>query len=208
MTITSSGIFEGISALSQVVIAASVAAGVWVAYRQLHSWKGEKLSSKRAELGEELISHASELIAKFQSVRSPVGYGAPEGEEDDGTFDFRRRLKELAELDDDFAELRRLGVRQKALIGDQEVRDAIDVIFDARVKLIVALRAKIREAKRDSTRFGRELSEKDLQRVEKHEDMIWDGYDRTPGSITQRLSEALNTIETKLLPHIRLFGAG
>ncbi|NOD76471.1 MULTISPECIES: hypothetical protein [unclassified Ruegeria] len=193
--------------MSQVVIAVSVAAGVWVAYRQLHSWKGEKLSSKRAELGEELISHASELIGKFQTIRSPLGFGAPEGEEDDGAYDFRRRLKELAELDDDFAELRRLGVRQKALIGDQEVRDAIDVIFDARVKLIVALRAKIREAKRDSTRFGRELSEKDLQRIETYEDVIWDGYDRTSGSITERLSGALNAIETKLLPFIRHFGS-
>ncbi|MCA0929843.1 hypothetical protein [Ruegeria profundi] len=206
MTITPSSIFEGIAALSQAAIAVSVGAGVWVAYRQLHSWKNEKLSIKRAELGEELISHASELIGRFQSLRSPIGYGAPQGEEDDESYDFRRRLKELAELDDDFSDLRRLGVRQKALVGDAEVREAIDVIFDARNRLWVALRAKIRQSMRDSTHFGRELSEKDLEKIEKHEEVIWDGFDNSPGSITNELLESLSIIETKLLPHVRHTG--
>ncbi len=189
--------------MSQVAIAVSVAAGVWVAYRQLHSWKGEKLTLKRADLGEALISHASELISKFQSVRSPMGFVAPAGEDEDGAYDFRRRLNELADLNDEYAELRRLGVRQKALVGNDEVQEAIDVILDARVKLIVALKAKIRDAKRDSTHFGRALSAEDIQRIERYEELIWDGYDQTSGSLTEKLSTALNIIEAKLLPYVR-----
>ncbi|WP_155886770.1 hypothetical protein [Actibacterium atlanticum] len=185
-----------------------VGLGVCVAYVQLSQWKREKIAVKRSELGEDLVSVATDLIGKVSIIRSPFGYGPPEGEEDDGTYDYRRRLRELAELDDEFAKLRQLKIRSKAWIGDDSLAEAIDAFFDARGKLIVGINGKIREI-RGASRYGLEYTEGDAARSERYDLYVWEGADvPTEGEpvdpILTLLNPALDEIERKMIPLIRL----
>ncbi|OWY03233.1 hypothetical protein [Thioclava sp. IC9] len=178
-------------------------AGVVIGWRQLEAWRREKVAVKRAELGEELVAVASELTDKIASIRSPIGYGPPDGEEDDGTFDFRRRLREIGALDTDFEKLRHLQVRSKAFFGDANLSDAIDSFFEVRARLVVTLGGRIRMIRGQATEYGRALTDRQSDRMEQYENIIWKGQvDEDP--IDCVMNPALSQIENTMIPHIRL----
>ncbi|MEM1066924.1 MAG: hypothetical protein AAGJ74_15595, partial [Pseudomonadota bacterium] len=156
----------------------------------------------RGELGEELISVTTEIRTKFATARSPLGYGPPGGETDDGTYDYRRRLEEIGSLDPEFARLRGLRARQNALVGSTSTDDAIAVIFEARGKLISALLSRIRDI-RGETRFGAS-TERDIERSERNDATIWQGYKENGDPIDDILDPAIAEIERAMVPLIRL----
>ncbi len=186
-------------------MAIAVSLGVWVAYRQLGAWKQETISRKHADFGEELVAAVSDIKNEIKSIRSPIGYGPPEGEEDDGTYDYVRRLKQLAELDEEYANLHRLGIRQRAIIGSEDVKLAIEAIFEARVKLIVALNGMIRHIRRSqSTRFGESYDERTNDRVNRYDEVIWENYAEETDPINSMLDTAEKTIVENMVPLIRM----
>jgi hypothetical protein len=60
--------------------------------------------------------------------------------DDDGTYDYRRRLQLMGDLHDRFLELNRLKLRQKAHIASEAADAAIEEIFSVRSEIVVALR--------------------------------------------------------------------
>ena len=182
----------------------AIVAGVYIALRQLGSWRREKLSLKKCELGEELYMAASEIGVKISSIRSPFGYGPPEGESDDGTYDYIRRLREIGELDDEFAILRRLKARQKALINCEEIDNSINAFFDARVKLITALRISIHHIRFSKDRSLQPMSESQIEQLSHRDADIWEDSGEQEDQIKISLEKAIKTIEGLMIPYIRL----
>lgn len=198
-----SAIVEVIAAIAQVGTVAVLGFGVWIAFRQLDTWKREKLAVKRAELAEELVAITFELSAKFSAIRSPFGYGPPDDKDDDGTFDFFRRLEMLKELDDEFALLRQLKVRHRALIGESSAGGAIQIFFDARVQILLGINGKIRGI-REPSQFGRPYTDAELKRSEKYDSLVWEGYAGESDPIKSLVDPALVEIESAMIPLIRL----
>ncbi|MDD9718972.1 hypothetical protein PVW48_19610 [Dinoroseobacter sp. PD6] len=193
-------IFNGIAAIAQLGMFAVVAFGAWIAWRQLHSWRDERLSLRLQELAEEIVALTSELADRISEIRSVMGYGPPAGEEDDGTYDYRRRLKELAELDSDFLELRRLRSRTKVLVHSEPLLDAIDAFFEVRSKVALGLRSRIRTVLRENG--GQSMTEAEQKRIHRDDGVIWEG-DFEDDEIVRTLSTSLKTIETELSPIVR-----
>ena len=176
--------------------------GVGLAWWQLGSWKRERIAAKRADLGEELIAASSEIALHKSALRSPMGYGPPDGEVDDGTFDYVRRLKELGNLDDDFSHLRKLKVRQRAFLSSTELDEAIEQFFEARSKIYVALNGKIRDV-RGAQRFGRSYTDREFERSERQDAVIWEDYADDGDTIRILVTSAQKAIEDKVVPLIR-----
>jgi len=194
--------FGWLVTLSEVLRNVGILIGVGVAWWQLGNWRREKIALKRSDLAEELIATTAEIVSNFDALRSPFGYGPPEGEDDDGTYDFVRRLRELGELDEAFGKLRHLRVRQKALIASDLTDRAIGDIFEARTKLMTALRMKI-VLIRGQQRRGVSYTEDQIDREERYERIIWeDGEDGDP--IRELLEPAIEVIEAHLSPILRI----
>jgi hypothetical protein len=192
---------ETISAVANLLTAAAVVVGVWVAHRQLNSWQHEREAVQLSELAIDLISTAYEVNDHFNAVRSPVGYGPPEGEPEDSAYDFRRRVKELANMDGKFAALRNLKIKQRAIFGSDEVDEAIEVFFQNRGKLFVALQGLIRE----HSRPNHSKTKQTWDRIHKYEDIVWDGSSEDD-TIAKKQKNALSAIETVLRPLARMQG--
>lgn len=200
---TSSHIFEGLASISQLSVAIILAIGVYVAWRQMHSWKDEARALRKAKLAEEIIALSAELRDSINAVRSPLGYGPPPDQEPDPSFDYRRRLNELADLDDEFFRFRRLMTQQRAIIGSKETKESMEAFFGARKQLIIALRGRIRSVSQEGSNFGRPLTDAQLSRIERQENLIWEnGVGDDP--IKSLLDPAIEQIDSTLLPIVRL----
>ncbi|MFS4437069.1 hypothetical protein ACMA5I_02520 [Paracoccaceae bacterium GXU_MW_L88] len=187
-----------ISAIASLISAGALVTGVAVAWKGLDSWKREKLAVKRADLGEELIALASDISFKLSAIRSPFGHPAPDGDENEDTYDLRRRIQELMGLDEEYLKLRRLQVRQKYLFGSEEVDNAISQIFDGRSRLLNSLIKRVRQIARQTPSSERQLDELDLL-----ENTIFeDGGDSD--EFKAHIDNAISIIEDRMIPLIRL----
>ena len=87
-------------------------------------------------------------------------------------------------------------------MDSNEVEAAIDVFFDARSKLYAGLNGMIRQI-RGAKRYGEDFDERAAERVNRYEEVIWDGYaDGDP--IKEAIETAVTTIETQMVPLVRL----
>lgn len=187
-----------------------VGIGAIFALRQLGQWKHERIAVKRSELGEDLVATTNEIFSRISSIRSPFGFAPPKGQEDDGTYDFTRRLEELSELDDEFIKLRKLRVRAKAWLDDPELQQSIECFFQARGKVFLGLRFRIRVARDASSLSPRkEPTEAEFERLERYESYIYEDHlpDEEGGDPIKKLLEpAMEKIEACAIPLVRLNG--
>ena len=190
--------FEHISTLFEWLQSLAIVIGVAIAWRQLGSWRNERLSLKLSELGEELIMATNVLEQKISSVRHPFGYVAPEDDDDKDTYDYRRRLLEIEKLAEDFAKLQQFKIRQNAFIGDTDTDAAIDVFFDARVKLVIALRGMIYKIQSEKRQTKAQRKNDD-----QYDQVIWENYS-DEDTLKNSLEEATEKIQAKMIPYLRM----
>ncbi len=150
MTITSSEIFEGVNAVAQLGMAVVVGLGVWIAYKQLHSWKDQVAYQKRSEAAENLLSKAIYVSDEIRALRSPYDQ-IPVDKVDDKTFALERRYNRFVEKNDLFENLREAQVKAEAVLGNDEVGKKIDVLFQVRNEVLTAIDMLISEAQSPST---------------------------------------------------------
>ncbi|WP_170573725.1 hypothetical protein [Ruegeria atlantica] len=150
MSITSSEIFEGVNAVAQLGMAVVVGLGVWVAYKQLHSWRDQAAYQKRSEAAENLLSIAIYVSDEIRALRSPYEQ-VPVDKVDDKTFTLERRYNRFVEKNDLFQNLRDAQVKAEAVLGNDEVRKKIDVLFQVRNEVLTAIDMLISEAQSPST---------------------------------------------------------
>lgn len=187
--------------VTEVLQHLAVIAGVVLAWRQLISWRSQRLAAKRADLGEDLLAAIYELEIKISYICSTIGFIPASDEPDDGTFDFVRRLKEIAELNDEFINLRRLKFRQRFLFENSDIERNIDEFFEVRTKLIVALKSHIWYLRNRPSDPPPSYAQSEKERMA----VILEVFDgEQSDKVADSIKSAKTSIERAMLPYIRL----
>ncbi|WP_342069048.1 hypothetical protein [Yoonia algicola] len=149
---TSADIFEGIASISQLSMAIAVAFGVYVAWRQLHSWRDELLLRKQADVAEELLASALTVSDELKSLRSPFD-SIPKDEVGNKGFLYRQRYERFIDKAEIFVRLRSAQVRAEALLDIKEISQAVDTLFKVRQRCLIALDMLFDRAERGESSY-------------------------------------------------------
>jgi len=136
--VTSSDIFEGISSLAQFVMATAVSVGVWIAYRQLESWRRERQTIRKSEVAEEMIFIVSNIEDAFKNIRNPFDR-IPVDKADDKKFVYKRRYQRITDANELFQRLREFQIRCDAVIGSEVTKPHVTALFNARTEVALAI---------------------------------------------------------------------
>ena len=200
MTLTSSQIWEGINGIAQVSMAIAVGAGVYIANKQLKSWRLEHQSKRKADVAEKLLSNAMDAKDALSSVRSAME-GVPQDVEDRQAYIVRLKGERMMGYAEVFERLRASQVQFRALVGDMDVNSAVEDILEVRREVLVALQMLvIPVAGGRQTNEGFAFEEEMRSKIYA---MGSDKYDK----LAPRIRGAIETLETKLLPAIRMEGS-
>ena len=132
---TSSQVFEGIAAVSQLGMAVAIGIGVLVAYRQLSTGRVERLALRKAEMAEELVGIVHKVIQEFDQIRTPGELIVPENSDDQQVY-VQARIERLYGLNPTFQRLGELTIRQRLLMGSPDIEAKIrNEIFMALMKV-------------------------------------------------------------------------
>jgi len=195
--VTSSIIFEGIAAVAQLGMTIVLALGVWVAYRQLHVWREQDLKKKKADIAEELLAAALEVSDTLRGLRTPFD-SIPEEERENRKYVYQKRLQRFNETSERFETLRRLQIRANAVLDNQLVEDAVDILFEVRQKTIVAIqmlhdRGEVYGDEDDETRKLYEEMRRDM----------WGIYSEKYDPLGMKQLGAVETLRKQLPPFVR-----
>lgn len=182
-------IVEVIAAIAQVGLACAAGAGVFVAYSQLNAWKSEHVVKTRAETSLKLLSRAKSIRGSLAAVRSAME-SVPADEV------YQVKWHRLHSYNSDFDSLRELQVLHEALIGDDEVKEAVGVLFDARQEIYAALDTL------NGWNLGESPSASDAALHMKLTRIV--SSVGTSDCFGHKITAAISMLEDKLLPLIRL----
>ena len=194
---TSSDIFAGIAAFSQLGTTFVLGCGVWVAYRQLHVWREQDVKKKKADIAEELLAVSLEVSETLRGLRTPFDR-IPEQERENRSYIYQKRLERFNEKAERFETLRRLNIRASAVLGSQLVEDAVNVLFEVRQRTIIAV-----QMLHDRGEFYGEEDEKTRNIYEEmHQDM-WGIYSEKYDPLGMKQLDAIETLKKQLPPFVR-----
>ena len=194
---TLSDIFAGISAFAQLGMTIVLGLGVWVAYRQLHVWREQDIKKKKADIAEELLAVSLEVSETLRGLRTPFD-SIPEEERENRSYIYQKRLERFNQQAERFETLRRLNIRASAVLGNQLVEDAVNVLFEVRHMTIVAIqmlhdRGEVYGDEDDDTR---------KMYVEMRRDM-YGIYSETYDPLGMKQLGAVETLKKQLPPFVR-----
>ena len=135
---TSSQVFEGIAAVSQLGMAVAIGIGVLVAYRQLSTGRVERLALRKAEMAEELVGIVHKVIQEFDQIRTPGELIVPENSDDQQVY-VQARIERLYGLNPTFQRLGELTIRQRLLMGSPDIEAKIKELEQIRNEIFMAL---------------------------------------------------------------------
>gem|GEM_PF-3302927 len=135
---SSSSIFEGVSALAQLATTIVIGLGVYVAYVQLHAWRSEHIAKRRAEIAEKLLSTALDVQLAIGNVRSAMEQVPAEAENRRDAV-IRVKWERLKNYEETFSRMRDYQVLHEAFNDNQAVKSAVNELFDARQEIYAAL---------------------------------------------------------------------
>lgn len=194
---TSSQIFEGIVGVSQLATTIFIGLGVAVAYRQLNAWKDERRFRLRSDSALELMVAAHEVSDRLKSLRSPFD-SIPEEKLKDKYYKFNKRLELFHGAAEVFERLRLAQLKASAILGNTEVDQAVDVLFEVRHNTIVAIEmlATRSEVFGDEDPATRSLYER--LRMD-----MWGTSSEKYDPLGMKQLDAMKTIKVELLPVVR-----
>ncbi|MBL1436766.1 MAG: hypothetical protein COB08_011295 [Rhodobacteraceae bacterium] len=106
-----------------------------MAFKQLEAWRVEKRAIRRSEIAEELIIAAYNASDFLKSVRSPFD-SIPKDKASDKLFPLQRRYEQFSKHSDLFERLRQAQFRSIAIIGNEDVDSAVNILFSIRGEII------------------------------------------------------------------------
>ena len=193
-------VFDGLAAAGQVLSAVAISVGVAVAWRQLHVWRDQSLSQRRAELAGEVVALAHQIKGSFDQIRTPSELVSVSADDPEGNRKrVQARLDRLLLTNEEFDKLAKLRIRQRLLLGSQEVDDLIKEFFEVRTTVLVLLSRLMRH----HMRAQYHLSERELERIYEAEDAMY-GAGNTEDSIEKRLVLSVEGLEKALGRYAKL----
>ncbi|WP_170377852.1 hypothetical protein [Ruegeria atlantica] len=174
----------------------AIVIGVGVAYVQLNAWRREHVSKRTAETAEQLLSVALNVKLAIASVRSVMEQVRADADDTRQEI-IDMKLNRLASYKEDFERLRELQVLHEAYVGSNDVKSAVDELFDVRQEVYAAL----------ATLSGWNLAANPRpEHVELYQQLNKAMYS-TGGQydeLTPRVDAAIETLSQMLLPEIRM----
>ena len=197
---SANSVFDWLNFLPDSVTALAVAAGVWIANKQLSAWRTQAVETRNAEVAEQLMFAATNADAALRFIRNPWGRAPGEGDDPVG-FVWRERLERMQEREADFDELRRAQIRAKAFLGNDRVNEAVASLFDVRQTVWAALGSLVQ---------GHEDTATDEELRQFYMKLRWEVYgtysDRD--EVGKKQAKAIQEIEEELYPIIRMQPTG
>lgn len=191
-----------------LVTAVSIAAGAFIAWRGLRTWRQEQIERRQCELGEEALALMYEANDVFSAIRSPwsrTGEGSSRQRDENETEDERRAR------DDAYIPIERMNAHQaffervisvrprfRAIFGrktDKPLTEILKIRNDIGLAVGMLSRLEGREPPKDEGRLQRHL-----ERIEKYEAIKWAIEDEAQDEIERRLLSATNQIEKMVEP--------
>lgn len=194
--ITPTSIADVLSAVANIATALIVGIGVWVAYGQLISWRGEYRSKRRAEIAEGVLSNVYDAIDALDGIRSPME-SIKVDEEGNREPIWQIKGKRFSDSSEHFDRLRRSQVLCKAVIGRDEVDGALSDIFDVRRSVYAAL-STLAQVQHMENEIDPELNMELRMAIYK----MGGEHDK----LSPKQNAAVEVIEQNLLPIVRLEG--
>ena len=136
---TSSDIFEGIAAVSQLGMLLVVGAGVWVAYCQLHAWRDQDAHNRGVEVAEDLLFTALAVSDALRSLRSPMDRVPKDLEGDRQAYIGQKRLERFQDFNDLFEKLRTAEARATVVLDNPVLKNSTDTLFRVRAETATAI---------------------------------------------------------------------
>ncbi|MBK0399819.1 hypothetical protein H0I76_11510 [Limibaculum sp. M0105] len=192
-----SALTDWISAAASIASAGAVIWGLRFAKDQLSIWKTEARDRRQAEVAEELWAAA--MIAKdvLDSLRSPLEK-VPQEEANNPSYIYHRRWSRMVERNDAFQNLRHAQIRAKAVLRNDAVESAVDILFSSRSALLHSF-----ETLAELTSLDRKMDADERDLAVKHRRRIYGRGDEGE-QLDQELAEAVTTLEKELGPIVRL----
>jgi hypothetical protein len=186
--------FDRLSEAGQFISALAISIGVFIAWRQLSTWRDQSLSERRAEIAIEIVGLAHEIKNSFDEVRTPSELISVDADDPEGKLKrVQARLDRLFATNAEFDRLAKLRIRQRLIIGSQEVDELVKEFHEIRTMVLVLLSRLIRHHK--SARYN--LSERELERIYEAEDAMY-GAGNSEDSIEKRLIRCIEGLEKAL----------
>ncbi|WP_116598959.1 hypothetical protein [Primorskyibacter marinus] len=195
---SSNAIFEGIASIAQLVTAFAVVAGVRVAYRQLSTWRDERHETKIFEVSLELLVSSMEVSDTLKSLRSRFDR-IPIEEKDNKLYPYEQRLKRFRDAAFHFERLRKSQLLTTAIMDDETLNEAVEVLFEVRRQTIIAIEmlAEEPEMYRDEDKENKKFYQS-LRRD------MWGSYSEKDDPLGMKQLNAVELIRQILTPHIKL----
>jgi hypothetical protein len=185
--------------ISSIATAAGALAVIWGLLRaneKIDEFQTNTRIAKRAEAAEDLIALALNAEDAFRDMRNPFD-SVPVDKVGDAKYAYQRRYDRVTKYSDLFQRLREAQIRQRTLIGDDEVNRAVIELFNARADVVFAIQDLARsvdeETEGNVDRDSRKQSLSDLY-----------GSFSERDELGKKIIGSVQKIEEKLKPFARL----
>jgi membrane-associated HD superfamily phosphohydrolase len=198
VTLTSSQIWEGITGVSSLASAIVLGAATVIAWLQLDSWKHQRVAIKKAEIAEELIAACLDVDDALAHIRTPFD-SIPIEKAKDKIYPYQQRLDRIQSYGERFRALRSAQIRARAVIGDKKVDESVDVLFQARARVLTAIEMLAEYAREDYA--SQDQSDRDRKK-RLRSDLY--GASKEYDELGKKVREAVELIEMQMIGLVRL----
>lgn len=198
------------SVLSDLATAAAAVAAVVVAFRGLNAWKAEMLGRRQTQLAEQLLAGFygfREKVRYFRSPTSYVGEGASlerlEGETEDHYQARSSWFVPIERIRGEEEFLQRLfGLKYEAMaIYGKKAAEPFEDANQVLGKIQFASRMLMKIANRQLP-IDPVAADNQLDREEKWQKVIWDGFDEEDDPIFATVSKIVSDVEALTTQHL------
>jgi hypothetical protein len=191
-----SSIPDWISSIAAAVGALAVVFGLFRADKKVDEVQANARILKRAEVAEDLIALALNVEDAMKDIRNPID-SVPKDMAGDARFGYQRRYDRVVKYNDLFRRLREAQIRERTIIGDAEVNEAVETLFDVRNEVAVSIELLADHSDESPVSAEDRESRLRLRRV------VFGSFSEKD-EIGKRVTVAVQTIESKLKPFARL----
>ncbi len=201
------------SIATDIIQAVAVVVAALIAGRGLTAWRDQLIGGKLLELAEETLVAAYDAYDSLQRARMSGAFGGegasrPRGDGEDAEVERRRDgyyvpIERLRAEATSFERLRSAKARCRIYFGENSSTN-FNTLLSAQFRIAAAAHFLIRNVGEED-RGTPEVIERRYQKIDEYEKIIWDsGSEEEPDEFTQRLRDALKSIDNLLRPHLKI----
>ncbi|WP_227287016.1 MULTISPECIES: hypothetical protein [Paracoccaceae] len=193
---SSASIPDWISSIAAAVGALAVVVGLFRASKKVDEVQRNTRLLKRAEVAEELIALALNVDDAMKDIRNPFD-SIPKDKLHDKKYGYQQRYERVAKYNDLFKRLREAHIRERTIIGNEAVNEAVEALLKARNEVLVAIETLADYSDEPSIDASVREHRRELR------GKVYGSFSKSD-DLGQRILAAVKLIEEELKPFARL----